>query len=346
MENTIFSQLSAFMLGACFIFMVGSGIYLSCLNAPNRLQKLLSYIFFFFAGLFLKDLLFIFPYFNTSEYLYNLSLSFDNVGTPICALYILEIFRPKAVNLRITVFSFLPFIIFISLYAFTRSEVILISNYVFTAGYGIVVCIYFLIQAPKYNKYISENYSYTENIDLYWIYRLIVLFVIYIVAWLVLSLFANNHLLDTIYYTLSLFIWSVVFVKGHKQKPIQIFENGCNKKHRYEQCPDFTQNLTNLMTEEQIFLNNKLTICDLANSLNTNRSYLSDHLNNVLDTSFLDYVNHFRIEYATNLLEDSTNNDTLEIISEKSGFNSLSTFRRAFVKTHNFTPSEYRKKHN
>lgn len=345
MENTIFSQLSAFMLGACFIFMVGSGIYLSCLNAPNRLQKLLSYIFFFFAGLFLKDLLFIFPYFNTSEYLYNLSLSFDNVGTPICALYVLEIFRPKAANPRIKVFSFLPFIIFISLYAFTRSEVILISNYVFTAGYGIVVCIYFLIQAPKYNKYISENYSYTENIDLHWIYKLIVLFVAYIIAWLVLSLFANNHLLDTLYYTLSLFVWIVVFATGYKQEPINIFENGCTKKQRYE-LPDFTLSLTELMTKEQLFLNNKLTICDLANSLNTNRSYLSEYLNSVLETSFFDYINHFRSEYAANLLEDGSNNDTLEVISEKSGFNSLSTFRRAFVKTHNFTPSEYRKKHN
>ena len=344
MDITVYSQLSSFMLGACFVFIAGGGFYLLRIATPNRLQKLLGYIFVFFAGLFFKDLLFIFPFFNSSEYLYNLSLSIDNLSTPICALYVLEVLRPNAVNTRTAVFSFLPFIIFIVLYAVTRSQTALLANYIFTVGYAIVVCTYFLVQAPKYNKYISENYSYTENIDLHWIYKLILLFVAYILAWFALSVFTSNHLLDTLYYTLSLFVWIVVFATGYKQEPINIFENGCTKKQRYE-LPDFTLSLTELMTKEQLFLNNKLTICDLATSLNTNRSYLSDYLNNVLETTFFDYVNHFRSEYAAKLLEDGSNNDTLEMISEKAGFNSLSTFRRAFTKKYNNTPSEYRKEH-
>lgn len=345
LEITVYSQLSSFMLGACFVFIAGGGFYLLRMTTPNRLQKLLGYIFIFFAGLFLKDLLFIFPFFNSSEYLYNLSLSIDNLSTPICALYVLEVLRPYAVNPRTTAFSILPFILFIVLYAVTRSQTVLITNYIFTACYAIVVCVYFLIQAPKYNKYISENYSYIENIYLNWIYKLLMLFAAYILAWLTLGVFTSNHLFDTLYYTLSLFVWIVVFATGFKQEPISIFENACSKKQRYE-LPDFTHNLTELMTKEQLFLNNKLTICDLANSLNTNRSYLSDYLNNVLETTFFDYINHFRCEYAANLLEDSSNNDTLEMISEKAGFNSLSTFRRAFTKKYNNTPSEYRKEHN
>ena len=95
------------------------------------------------------------------------------------------------------------------------------------------------------------------------------------------------------------------------------------------------------MTQEQLFLNHKLTLSDLALRVGTNRTYLSNYINQVLHQTFFDYLNSFRLKYASELL--LTTNYTLEVIAEKSGFNSLSTFRRCFLQTYGMAPSAYKK---
>ena len=97
------------------------------------------------------------------------------------------------------------------------------------------------------------------------------------------------------------------------------------------------------MSKEQAFLNPKLTLSELALRVGTNRTYLSNYLNQQLHQTFFEYVNSLRMSYATELLV--TTNLTLEVIAEKSGFNSLSTFRRCFLQKHGTSPSVYKKEH-
>ena len=105
----------------------------------------------------------------------------------------------------------------------------------------------------------------------------------------------------------------------------------------------FISRLEECMTQEQVFLNHKLTLSDLALRVGTNRTYLSNYINNVLHQTYFDYINSIRLKYATELLLKT--NYTLEVIAEKSGFNSLSTFRRCFVQTYGKSPSAYKKEH-
>ena len=97
------------------------------------------------------------------------------------------------------------------------------------------------------------------------------------------------------------------------------------------------------MSKEQVFLNPKLTLSDLALRVGTNPTYLSHYINQVLHQTFFDYINSLRLTYASELL--LTTNYTLEVIAEKSGFNSLSTFRRCFMQTHGCSPSIFKKEH-
>ena len=91
----------------------------------------------------------------------------------------------------------------------------------------------------------------------------------------------------------------------------------------------FAQHLEKVFVEDEIFLNPTLNINDLAQALHTNRTYISNYLNQQLDTSFYEYVNGWRVDKAKQLL---TNTElTLEEITMQSGFNSLSSFRRYFV---------------
>lgn len=100
--------------------------------------------------------------------------------------------------------------------------------------------------------------------------------------------------------------------------------------------------LDKLMSEEQLYLNPRLTLNDLALALGTNRTYLSAYLNHELEMSFYDFVNSFRIDKACRISDENPGMGVAEI-AERSGFNSVSTFRRAFFRERGFSFGEYRR---
>ncbi len=107
-----------------------------------------------------------------------------------------------------------------------------------------------------------------------------------------------------------------------------------NFKSRFDEC----------INEEQVFLNPKLTLTELALKVGTNRTYMSNYINRELGKTFFDFINSLRLEYAINLLLST--NLTLEVIAERSGFNSLSTFRRYFIYVHKCSPTVYKREHS
>jgi AraC-like DNA-binding protein len=100
------------------------------------------------------------------------------------------------------------------------------------------------------------------------------------------------------------------------------------------------EQLHTLMEERKLYLNPKFSIIDLTKLLGTNRTYVSVYLNEVMGKSFFDFVNEYRLTMAEKLVCETDLNFTK--IAEESGFNSLCTFRRAFVKKNSITPGKYR----
>ncbi|WP_410085462.1 helix-turn-helix domain-containing protein [Barnesiella intestinihominis] len=101
--------------------------------------------------------------------------------------------------------------------------------------------------------------------------------------------------------------------------------------------------LEEYIREKELYLNPRLSLSDLAVEMGTNRSYLSNCLNNELGITFYDYINSFRLEKAKEILDDSGFEGCIEDVAIRSGFNSVSTFRRSFQKKYGCTPSQYRK---
>ena len=106
--------------------------------------------------------------------------------------------------------------------------------------------------------------------------------------------------------------------------------------------PEFAAELERLFDERKIWLNPRLTIGEVAQRLGSNRTYLSDYLNHTLGTSFYEYVNDYRIRAVAERLGDPECQLTIEAIAESCGFNSLSTFRRFFIRRYGCTPTRYR----
>ena len=85
-----------------------------------------------------------------------------------------------------------------------------------------------------------------------------------------------------------------------------------------------------------------LTIKELSDKLQTNRTYLSEYIKTKYEMSFRDWITGLRIEYAKRLLAQNPRL-TVADISEKSGFLSPSHFIRMFKENAGCTPVNGRK---
>lgn len=84
-----------------------------------------------------------------------------------------------------------------------------------------------------------------------------------------------------------------------------------------------------------------LTLDYLAQELHVSKYYLSHIFSDHLQMNFRQYLNHFRLDYARQLLQ--TTNYSVTRVWEESGFNSQCSFNRAFLDHVGKTPLAYRR---
>ncbi|GAA4466225.1 hypothetical protein GCM10023189_47920 [Nibrella saemangeumensis] len=90
------------------------------------------------------------------------------------------------------------------------------------------------------------------------------------------------------------------------------------------------------------YTNPSLTINEMANRLKLQPHVLSKVINEGFQKNFFDFINHYRVEELKKRMEDPRyKNYTLLSQAFDVGFNSKTSFNRAFKKITNQTPSEY-----
>ena len=87
----------------------------------------------------------------------------------------------------------------------------------------------------------------------------------------------------------------------------------------------------------------KITIADMAAEVGLSQSHFMKYFKNTMGTSFIDYLNEYRLTMASRLLV-SSESSILNIASE-AGFENLSYFNRIFKKRYEMTPREYRRRY-
>jgi AraC-like DNA-binding protein len=103
------------------------------------------------------------------------------------------------------------------------------------------------------------------------------------------------------------------------------------------------EKLEKLFKEDKIYLRQNLTIWDVSMELGTNRTYVSQLINDYYKMNFSRFVNQYRIERAKeSLMHKDTEVFSLETIGEQCGFGTQNNFIRVFRSFENTTPGKYR----
>jgi AraC-like DNA-binding protein len=112
-----------------------------------------------------------------------------------------------------------------------------------------------------------------------------------------------------------------------------------------QQMSRYKNRLSEIMRSEQIFLQPDVTLPKLAHFVGCSVNHLSQVINAGFGMSFFDYLNHFRIEHAKQLLADTDGkNGAVLNVAFSVGFNSNSAFYAAFKKCVGQTPAQYRRR--
>ncbi len=98
-----------------------------------------------------------------------------------------------------------------------------------------------------------------------------------------------------------------------------------------------------IIEAEELYQKPDFKITDLAEKLNSNRTYISNAINANCGCTFNTFINKYRIDKAKKLLASPENNPySLEHIASLCGFANLHTFMRVFKEAENTTPGKYR----
>lgn len=109
-----------------------------------------------------------------------------------------------------------------------------------------------------------------------------------------------------------------------------------------EELEGYARAVCQWLEQSEAYINPDFSLHDLAKAVNISSKKLSKSINQILDKSFFDLVNSYRIEKSKQLLiEKKELGLTLETIAEQCGFNTHYTYCRAFKKYTGLTTQQW-----
>ena len=350
--------------GMCFMFHSVMAWVFYRRNDGDKLSRLMSLLMTVIAAECVKDLLVVDHIDSLCEHTWQILTAIDMIVVPLYTHILLELCRPGYLTWRSLALSEIPFVSLITLFIISGSEIFYILEVAYAATYGLVYAVWVTIEIPRYNRRLKDRFSYQENINLEWLRYIMLSFLGLLILWTFDTVTINLYV-ECSYMLGNLMLWMFIcyFLYRHESviDELSTAESSADDNSRDANIPqdhsgiisdfsanaetaapnDMSERIRALFIDNEFFLNPKLKLSDVAKQIGTNRTYLSNFFNRDSGCTFFDYVNDLRIEYACRLLTET--DDTLDVVATSSGFNSLSTFRRAFMSRMQCTPNEYRR---
>jgi AraC-like DNA-binding protein len=243
-----------------------------------------------------------------------------------------------------------------------ESSVFKLQRYVYLASrlvFAIQVFTFLVLGSRlvlHYNKRIANFYSNLESKNISWVNLLLVSFVVTSLMSIVFNIIGKAYFLDhaslllipsAIFSTLLFLIGIQGYLQDHTVVDLEIDEFqkidvSDIRKYNSELLKD---HLLEVFSKDEIYKQADLKITQISAVLKTNRTYISNLINNEFSCTFNEFVNQYRLKEAKRLLVDDVSKAySLDYIGEQCGFGSLSTFIRVFKDSEGITPGRYRDK--
>jgi AraC-like DNA-binding protein len=296
---------------------------------------------------------------------------------PVLYFYCKSLFGQSSQFQRKDLWHFLPAILYLiySLVVFITDKVILNEYFFYEDGRdkdfwfpyqaaGFVSLIsYLALSLKSYHRYkinTYNTYSFADAIILKWAQRFLIAILLLMILRL-LFFILNPEWAEFgrkfWYYVLFSILFYYITIRGYyssirAKEPVNLltaddeFETQSNAKAGENTSMDdldaWKSKLEELMVNDRIFTNPELSIFHMAQRLDTHPKKVSQVINQAFGVNFNDYINEYRSKYFLEKIEQGAHeHKTLLGLALECGFNSKSTFNRAFRKLMHMSPKEY-----
>ncbi len=367
MNLSLLDILLIIVIGHCFYLIVSFQLI------PKRnkdANKILQYLLAIYSCILLegivvfkiKDLDLLTRYRGITTVIYFL------IG-PLIYTYLRRLFFTKSGSYNLGILHYVPAIgfLFYSLFIVVTYDYFRAHNGFLTTSYflfelfGIISISAYLYKSYQLSRYFERSekreLSFNQIISTY-INRILFFMSVCMIVWLVSVFDRYIYRFHGIIFTDLIWIlfgaqayiigyYSLKQPKIFKTQLEKNIEENFKKDHRINKSE--VQNLTNLvhtfLTEVKGYRQSDLSLSIMAAKLSTTTNDLSWFLNNVYNKSFYELINEYRVkEFKERINNNEHKEYTLISIAYDVGFNSKSTFYKAFKEITDDTPSAYIRK--
>jgi AraC-like DNA-binding protein len=226
------------------------------------------------------------------------------------------------------------------------------------SGFSYILLTFLLFRKHRRNILNNLSNSNDKN-NLHWLRNLLIGLLI---IWLVIffsNLLVGYPLADTAIYLSTTIFVAFIGIFGLRQGNIFMnLPNGTlppesmsEDQPRYsksglkeERAAEIKHSLIKLMEDKKLFLDENISLPQLAEMLNIHPNYLSQVINEKFQKNFYDFINSYRVEEFKRLIASGRDkNKTFFALALDCGFNSKASFNNSFKRITSITPSEFAK---
>lgn len=297
---------------------------------------------------------------------------------PILYFYCKSLFDRTFTFRKVDYFHFLPAVLYLlySLLIFLMDKVILKEVFFYEDGRdkdfifeyqlaGFVSLVFYLILSLKsyktYKKITYDTISYADSITFKWAQRFLIAFLGLLVfrglffilnpEWAEFGRKFWYYLVFSIlfyYISLSGYLNSIRSVTSfleaslNQKRIVPPTESSSSEKVEVQDLEIWKEKIDRLMRIERIYENPELSIFEISQKLDTHSKKISQVINQGYDMNFNDFINQYRVKAVIKKMEAGEHTvQTLLSLALEVGFNSKSTFNRAFKRHTSRSPNDY-----
>lgn len=373
-EITTFEAAAHYMRGVSTMYFIFWAIEIYKHRKEDNMKQVLFITISFITLCYLKDIIFIIEPIKNNIVTENIVSLIDMLCAPFVCAFFHEASAPGRITKRTLIYIVTPFALFIPIYLISGEQIVIQVVYIAILIYALTSLGMVCYNVMRYNKELTKNYSYTQDISVGWVVKSGIAYFLWFAIY-VLCFKQTTWIGEMVFDICSMLIWGVLCHISRKHHVIKIDkkerrETRSTKSRRNEDKEQSTEKeedkgikkdvserdndlvqeriayisaaLEKCVEKEKIYLNPKLSLNDLAMAVGTNRSYISSYLNQRGKT-FYDYINEYRVQEACRIIEAMTvkGKQTMNDVALQSGFNSISSFNRYFQKMVGISPKQY-----